>query len=53
MRLNVAAFEYPAGFDPFRHDIAGGLGGMPVKGGLIDVPDRPGPGVRLIRRNVW
>jgi hypothetical protein len=48
MRLDVAAFEYPAAFEPSRHDIAGGLGGMPAKGGLIDVPDRPGLGVSLI-----
>jgi L-alanine-DL-glutamate epimerase-like enolase superfamily enzyme len=45
---NLIAFEYPARFEPFWYDITEGFDGMPVKGGLIDVPDRPGLGVNLI-----
>jgi L-alanine-DL-glutamate epimerase-like enolase superfamily enzyme len=45
---NFIAFEYPARFEPFWYDITEGFDGMPVKGGLIDVPDRPGMGVNLI-----
>jgi len=45
---NFIAFEYPARFEPFWYDITEGFDGVPVKGGLIDVPDRPGMGVELI-----
>jgi L-alanine-DL-glutamate epimerase-like enolase superfamily enzyme len=45
---NLIAFEYPARFEPFWYDITEGFEGMPVKNGLIDVPDRPGLGVNLI-----
>ncbi|HEY9012086.1 MAG TPA: mandelate racemase/muconate lactonizing enzyme family protein [Devosia sp.] len=45
---NFIAFEYPARFEPFWYDITEGFHGMPVKNGLIDVPDRPGMGVELI-----
>jgi L-alanine-DL-glutamate epimerase-like enolase superfamily enzyme len=45
---NLIAFEYPARFEPFWYDITEGFDGMPVRGGLIDVPDRPGLGVNLI-----
>lgn len=45
---NFIAFEYPARFEPFWYDITEGFDGMPVKNGLIDVPDRPGMGVELI-----
>ena len=45
---NFIAFEYPARFEPFWYDITEGFDGMPVKDGLIDVPDRPGLGVELI-----
>ncbi len=45
---NFIAFEYPARFEPFWYDITEGFDGMPVKNGLIDVPDRPGMGVNLI-----
>ena len=45
---NLIAFEYPARFEPFWYDITEGFDGMPVKGGLIDVPDRPGLGVNFI-----
>ena len=45
---NYIAFEYPARFDPFWYDITEGFDGVPVKDGLIDVPDRPGMGVELI-----
>jgi L-alanine-DL-glutamate epimerase-like enolase superfamily enzyme len=47
---NLIAFEYPARFEPFWYDITEGFEGMPVKGGLIDVPDRPGLGVNLIAK---
>ena len=47
---NFIAFEYPARFEPFWYDITEGFDGMPVKGGLIDVPDRPGLGVNLIAK---
>jgi L-alanine-DL-glutamate epimerase-like enolase superfamily enzyme len=47
---NLIAFEYPARFEPFWYDITEGFDGMPVKGGLIDVPDRPGMGVNLIAK---
>ena len=47
---NLIAFEYPARFEPFWYDITEGFDGMPVKGGLIDVPDRPGLGVNLIAK---
>ena len=36
-RSGVIKLHGPEGFD-----------GMPVKGGLIDVPDRPGLGVNLV-----
>jgi L-alanine-DL-glutamate epimerase-like enolase superfamily enzyme len=45
---NLIAFEYPARFAPFWYDITEGFDGPPVKGGLIDVPDRPGMGVNFI-----
>ena len=45
---NFIAFEYPARFEPFWYDITEGFDGMPVKDGMIDVPDRPGMGVELI-----
>ena len=45
---NFIAFEYPARFEPFWYEITEGFDGMPVKDGLIDVPDRPGMGVELI-----
>ena len=45
---NFIAFEYPARFEPFWYDITEGFDGMPVKNGLIEVPDRPGMGVDLI-----
>ena len=45
---NLIAFEYPARFEPFWYDITEGFDGMPVKNGLIDVPDRPGLGVNLV-----
>ena len=45
---NLIAFEYPARFEPFWYDITEGFDGMPVKDGLIAVPDRPGMGVELI-----
>lgn len=45
---NYIAFEYPARFEPFWYDITKGFDGVPVKGGLIDVPDRPGMGVEFI-----
>jgi L-alanine-DL-glutamate epimerase-like enolase superfamily enzyme len=44
---NLIAFEYPARFEPFWYDITEGFDGMPVKGGLIDVPDRPGLGINF------
>jgi L-alanine-DL-glutamate epimerase-like enolase superfamily enzyme len=45
---NFIAFEYPARFEPFWYDITEGFDGVPVKNGMIDVPDRPGLGVNLI-----
>jgi L-alanine-DL-glutamate epimerase-like enolase superfamily enzyme len=45
---NFIAFEYPARFEPFWYDITEGFDRMPVKNGMIDVPDRPGMGVELI-----
>lgn len=45
---NFIAFEYPARFEPFWYEITEGFDGMPVRNGLIDVPDRPGLGVDLI-----
>ena len=45
---NFIAFEYPARFEPFWYDITEGFDGMPVKNGLIEVPDRPGMGVDMI-----
>lgn len=47
---NFIAFEYPARFEPFWYDITEGFDGVPVKNGLIDVPDRPGLGVDLIEK---
>ena len=47
---NFIAFEYPARFEPFWYDITEGFDGVPVKNGLIDVPDRPGLGVNLIAK---
>jgi L-alanine-DL-glutamate epimerase-like enolase superfamily enzyme len=45
---NFIAFEYPARFEPFWYDITEGFEGVPVKNGMIPVPDRPGLGVNLI-----
>ncbi len=45
---NFIAFEYPARFEPFWYEITEGFDRMPVKDGMIDVPDRPGLGVNLI-----
>lgn len=45
---NLIAFEYPARFEPFWYDITEGFDGVPVKDGLIEVPDRPGLGVNLL-----
>jgi len=47
---NLIAFEYPARFEPFWYDITEGFNEMPVKGGMVDVPDRPGLGVELIAK---
>lgn len=47
---NLIAFEYPARFEPFWYDITEGFDGVPVKDGMIDVPDRPGLGVNLIAK---
>lgn len=45
---NYIAFEYPARFEPFWYEITEGFDGVPVRNGMIDVPDRPGLGVNLI-----
>jgi L-alanine-DL-glutamate epimerase-like enolase superfamily enzyme len=45
---NFIAFEYPARFEPFWYEITKGFDGVPVRNGMIDVPDRPGLGVDLI-----
>jgi L-alanine-DL-glutamate epimerase-like enolase superfamily enzyme len=45
---NYIAFEYPARFEPFWYEITEGFDGVPVRDGMIDVPDRPGMGVELI-----
>ena len=45
---NLIAFEYPARFEPFWYDITDGFDGVPVRNGMVDVPDRPGMGVNLI-----
>lgn len=45
---NFISFEYPARFEPFWYDITDGFSGSPVKGGMIEVVDRPGLGVTLI-----
>ena len=45
---NFIAFEYPARFEPFWYEITEGFDGVPVRNGMIDVPDRPGLGVDLI-----
>jgi L-alanine-DL-glutamate epimerase-like enolase superfamily enzyme len=47
---NFIAFEYPARFEPFWYEITEGFDGVPVRNGMIDVPDRPGIGVDLIPR---
>ena len=47
---NFIAFEYPANSEPFWYDITEGFDGMPVKNGLIAVPDRPGMGINLIAK---
>jgi L-alanine-DL-glutamate epimerase-like enolase superfamily enzyme len=44
---NFIAFEYPARFEPFWYDITVGFDGVPVKDGLIEVPDRPGMGIEF------
>lgn len=44
---NFIAFEYPARFEAFWYDITEGFDGVPVKNGLIDVPDRPGMGINF------
>ena len=45
---NFIAFEYPARFEPFWYEITEGFDGVPVRNGMIDVPDRPGMGVNPI-----
>lgn len=45
---NLIAFEYPARFEPFWYEITEGFDGMPVRDGLIEVPDRPGLGLNFI-----
>ncbi len=45
---NFIAFEFPARFEPFWYEITEGFDGVPVKNGMIDVPDRPGMGVEFI-----
>ena len=45
---NFIAFEYAARFEPFWYEITQGFDGVPVRNGMIDVPDRPGMGVELI-----
>jgi L-alanine-DL-glutamate epimerase-like enolase superfamily enzyme len=45
---NFIAFEYPARFEPFWYDITEGFDGVPVKNGMITVPDRPGLGLNFI-----
>ena len=45
---NFITFEYPARFEPFWYEITEGFDGVPVRNGMIDVPDRPGMGVNLI-----
>ncbi|MBS7700113.1 MULTISPECIES: mandelate racemase/muconate lactonizing enzyme family protein [unclassified Chelatococcus] len=45
---NLIAFEYPARFEEFWYEITEGFDGIPVKDGLITVPDRPGLGVEFI-----
>lgn len=47
---NLIAFEYPARFEPFWYDITDGFGSVPVSGGMVDIPDRPGLGVNFIER---
>ena len=47
---NFIAFEYPARFEPFWYDITEGFDGVPVRDGMVDVPDRPGMGVNLIAK---
>lgn len=47
---NFIAFEYPARFEPFWYDITEGFDGVPVKNGLIDVPDRAGMGINFIEK---
>jgi L-alanine-DL-glutamate epimerase-like enolase superfamily enzyme len=47
---NFIAFEYPARFEPFWYDITEGFDGVPVKNGMIAVPDRPGLGVNLVAK---
>ena len=47
---NFIAFEYPARFEPFWYDITEGFDGVPVKNGIIAVPDRPGLGVNLVAK---
>ena len=45
---NFIAFEYPSGDPAWWSDIVDGLPKQIVKGGLIDVWDRPGMGVDLV-----
>jgi len=45
---NFIAFEYPARFEPFWYDITEGFDGVPVRDGMIAVPDRPGLGVNFV-----
>lgn len=47
---NVIAFEYPARFEPFWYDITEGFDSFPVKDGMVEVPDRPGLGVNLVKK---
>ncbi len=45
---NYIAFEYPSGSPEWWYDIVDGLPDPIVKGGLIEVWDRPGMGVEIV-----
>lgn len=45
---NFITLEYPARFEQFWYEITEDFDGVPVRNGMIDVPDRPGLGVNLI-----
>ena len=47
---NFIAFEYPARFEPFWYDITEGFDGVPVRDGMVEVPDRPGLGVNFVEK---